>query len=42
MRRFKKWMVRMIPIAIAIAVPNCTCGGQVGPVNAGAGASVNR
>ena len=40
MRRFKKWIVRIIPIAIAVAIPNCKCGAQAGPVNAGAGVNV--
>lgn len=40
MRRFKKWLLRIVPIAIAVATPACTCGGQVGPVHAGANANV--
>jgi hypothetical protein len=37
MRRLKKWIMWMVPIAIAIAAPNCKCGAQAGPVHAGAG-----
>jgi hypothetical protein len=42
MRHLKKWIVRILPIAIAVAAPACKCGAQVGPVSAGAGANVSR
>lgn len=40
MRQLKKWIMWIIPIAVAGAMPACNCGANVGPVHAGAGASV--
>lgn len=41
MRHFTRWLTWIVPIAIAVATPACTCGGNVGPVHAGASANVS-
>jgi hypothetical protein len=40
MRRFKRWMGWIVPIAVALATPACSCGANVGPVHAGGSANV--